>query len=122
MITGKDEADASLSTARPEPKADKSTLRKQLRDVFVAYCAWGKGKGATADRLSNNNFMKMMRDAHVVSRTTNSHVLDIIFSRQCRGIERTIAFPQFEDVLIEVATRGKIPIEVGEHSPERLFH
>lgn len=114
MITGNDDGHDAPPSARPEPKADKSALRKQLRDVFVAYCAWGKGKGATADRLSNNNFMKMMRDARIVSRNTTSHVLDIIFSRQCRGIERTIAFPQFEDVLIEIATRGKVPIEVGQ--------
>lgn len=78
----------------------KSELRRQLREVFLRYAAFGRGKAASSrDRLSNHMFMKLMRDANLVSRILSTHVLDVLFSRQCRGgVERTISFSQFEDV------------------------
>ncbi|KAJ1458588.1 hypothetical protein M885DRAFT_614437 [Pelagophyceae sp. CCMP2097] len=85
--------------------------RRGLADVFEMYCRWGSGSVAPnrEARLNSHNFMKMMRDARLVTRQLTPIVLDLVFSRHtARGHERTISFETFEDVLVECATRGKV--------------
>ena len=105
-MRGSREGVAALADARPA-----------LRSVFDCYCAkLGGALQSTKDRqlrLSNNNYMKLWRDAHLEQRVTPL-VLDLVFTRHVRGNggDRTITFHQFEDALLEIGTRAKIEVEV----------
>lgn len=85
----------------------KAELRKDLHDVFLDYCS-SKGKRKTPSRLSNRQFIKMCRDSGIVSRRLTTQALDLAFTRKRSA---TINFHQFEDILIEVATRGGLLME-----------
>ena len=88
------------------PIGKRTALRKRLHEVFLIYCSWGRT--SSGSRLTNHNYMKLLRDADVV-KSSSSHVLDCIFTKHAR--DRTLTFRDFEHALIDIAARGQIFVD-----------
>jgi len=101
---------ASVAEMPRSPIGKRTALRKRVHEIFLIYCVWGRTTGGNNGGLTNANYVKLLRDADVGKKRLSSHVLDCVFAKHCRD-GRMLAFRDFENALIEIASRGQMQID-----------
>jgi len=93
----------ALSLKNASKRSKDIAKDKELKEIYIAYCSFGKGKRNHI--LSGKNWIKLCRECGIMTDITNLTRLDILFTKVTKhpiGAKR-VDYATFCDLLVQVA-------------------